>query len=344
MQQETQEEYQAVRTAVGFLDLSDRGKIEVTGSDRVTFLHSMISNDVKELPEWAGRYGTFLTARGRIISDFFYYRFPDELMLDISPDLLARTIEVLEKHIIMDQVSLKNISKERNHFSLQGPAALELVQELFGDSGPAQQYAVQEVTWQDTTLLLIRKDELAECGFEMILPQPIASSLQGSLRERGSSLGLREIGREARNILRLEAGIPWYGIDMNENRYPMEARLEEAISLTKGCYVGQEVVAKATHTGGVSNLLMGLRLKGDRIPPPDSAVLNGQGKQIGTVTSAVFSPRWNCPIAFAYLQRAFARPGELCQVEVAEGESVSAEVVDRFKKNPESRIQNPDGA
>ncbi len=329
MQQETQEEYQAVRSAVGFLDLSDRGKIEVTGPDRVTFLHSMISNDVKELPEWDGRYGTFLTARGRIISDFFYYRFPDELLLDISTELLARTIEVLEKHIIMDQVDLKDLSSERSHFSLQGPAASQLVQELFGDSGPGTQYAVQEVKWQDTTLRLIRKDELAECGFEMILPQQIASSLQGSLRERGSSLGLREIGREARNILRLEAGIPWYGIDMNENRYPMEARLEEAISLTKGCYVGQEVVAKATHTGSVGNLLMGLKVKEDRIPPPDSPVLSS-GKQIGAVTSAVFSPRWNCPIAFAYLKRAFARPGEVCQVEVAEGESVSAEVVDRF--------------
>ena len=330
MQQEAQEQYQAVRTAVGFLDLSDRGKIEVTGPDQVTFLHSMISNEVKELPEWAGRYGTFLTPRGRIISDFFYYKFPEELMLDISTDLLDRTIEILEKHIIMDQVDLKDLSSERSHFSLQGPAASQLVQELFGSSGPAQQYAVQKVSWQDTTLLLIRKDELAECGFEMILPQQIASSLQEALRERGSSLGLREIGREARNILRLEAGIPWYGIDMNENRYPMEARLEEAISLTKGCYVGQEVVAKATHTGGVSNLLMGLRIKEDRVPPPDSPVLNSQEKQIGTVTSAVFSPRWSCPIAFAYLKRAFARPGELCQVEVAKGDSVPAEVVDKF--------------
>ena len=238
MQQETLEEYQAVRTAVGFLDLSDRGKIEVTGLDRVTFLHSMISNDVKELPEWAGRYGTFLTARGRIISDCFYYRFPDDLLLDLSTDLLARTIEVLEKHIIMDQVSLKDVSEERNHFSLQGPAASELVQELFGDCGPAQQYAVQKVAWQDTTLLLIRKDELAECGFEMILPQQIASSLQGALQEKGSSLGLREIGREARNILRLEAGIPWYGIDMNEKSLPHGSPAGGSAEFHKGMLCG----------------------------------------------------------------------------------------------------------
>lgn len=330
MQQETLEEYQAVREAVGFLDLSDRGKIEVTGPDRVTFLHSMISNDVEELPEWAGRYGTFLTARGRIISDFFYYKFPDELIMDISTDLLARTIERLEKHIVMDQVNLKDVSSDSEHFSLQGPAASDLVQEVFGDSAPATPYAVQDVTWQESTLWLIRKDELAVSGFEMILPGQIASSLKGVLQEKGSSLGLRELGREARNILRLEAGIPWYGVDMNENRYPMEARLQEAISLTKGCYVGQEVVAKATHTGGVSNLLMGLKIKEDRIPPHDSPVLNDEGRQIGTVTSAVFSPRWQCSIAFAYLKRAFARPGQLCQVELAQEDLVPAEVVDQF--------------
>ena len=102
MQQQTLEQYQAVRDAVGFLDLSDRGKIEVAGPDRITFLHSMISNDVKELPEWAGRYGTFLTARGRIVSDFFYYKLPEQIILDITTDVLAKTVQTLEKYIVMD--------------------------------------------------------------------------------------------------------------------------------------------------------------------------------------------------------------------------------------------------
>ncbi len=123
MESQTLEEYQAVRDAVGFLDLSDRGKIEVTGPDRITFLHSMISNDVKELPEWAGRYGTFLTARGRIVSDFFYYKFPEQIILDITTDLLAKTVQTLEKYIVMDEVDLKDVSTDSSHFSLQGPGA-----------------------------------------------------------------------------------------------------------------------------------------------------------------------------------------------------------------------------
>jgi len=328
--EKTLEEYQAVRDAVGFLDLSDRGKIEVTGPDRITFLHSMISNDVKELPEWAGRYGTFLTARGRIVADFFYYKFPEQIILDITTDLLSKTIQTLEKYIIMDEVDLKDVSSNSSHFSLQGPGASNLVKELLGNFGPEEQYAVKEVNWQETTLWLIRKNELAESGFEMIVPRKIAPSLRAALEKKGSGSGLREIGEEARNILRLEAAIPWYGVDMDENRYPVEARLDQAISYTKGCYLGQEVVSKATHVGGVSNLLMGLKIQAEQIPSQGSLVFNEAGKQIGAVTSAVFSPRCSGPIAFAYLKRAFAEPGGLCQVEVGTGESAPAEVVERF--------------
>lgn len=330
MKSQTLEEYQAVRDAVGFLDLSDRGKIEVTGPDRITFLHSMISNDVKELPEWSGRYGTFLTSRGRIVSDFFYYKFPEQIILDITTDLLGKTVQTLEKYIVMDELELKDVSSHSSHFSLQGPGASNLVQGLLGSSGPEEQYAVQEVKWQETTLWLIRKNELAESGFEMIVPRKIAPSLRAALEEKGSSSGFREIGEEARNILRLEAAIPWYGVDMDENRYPVEARLKEAISYTKGCYLGQEVVSKATHVGGVANLLMGLKIQAEQIPSQGSSVFNEEGKQIGTVTSAVFSPRCKGPIAFAYLKRAFVEAGGLCQVEVGEGKSAPAEVVEKF--------------
>lgn len=323
------EQYDAVRNAVGFLDLCERGKIEVTGADRVTFFHSMISNDVVELPEWAGRYGTFLTATGKIVSDFFYYKFPDTIVIDVASRLLTKTLETLEKYIVMDEVYLKDISSESAHFSVQGPEALDLVEELF-ERAPSQQYAVQEATWQKAILWLIRKEELANSGFEMILPREIASSLKSAILEKGRPLGLLEISQEAHNILRMEAGIPWYGVDMDEKRYPMEARLERAISLTKGCYIGQEVVSKATHIGGVNNLLMGLKMKGDCLPDKDAKVMNEEGKQIGSVTSAVFSPRSECSIAFAYLKRAFARPGEIYQVEAGPGESVAAEVVERF--------------
>ena len=330
LEQEILEQHRAVREAVGLLDLTDRGKIEVTGPDRITFLHSMITNDVVELPELAGRYGTFLTAWGKMVSDFFYYKLPATLLIDVSRDLLSVLKETLEKYIIMDEVELEDLSSQRAHLSLQGPRASDLIEKLFGNAIPSEPYRVREEDWEGTPVWLVAKHELAESGCELILPAAITDSLREAILREGGSLGLAEIFQETRNILRLEAGIPWYGEDMDETRYPMEARLETAISLTKGCYLGQEVVSKATHIGGVNNLLMGLKIKQPVVPAKDARVFSGDETQIGVITSAVFSPRFQHSIAFAYLKSKFALPGEVCQVELGEGKTAAAEIVEKF--------------
>lgn len=323
------EQYNAIRNSVGFLDLSDRGKVQAAGPDHISFLHSMFSNDVEQLSEWKGRYGTFLTARGKIVSDFFYYKLPGSIIVDIRRDLIEKTLKTLEKFIVMDELELEDISSQKDHFSLQGPGAGDLLRELFEEPVPSAECAVVETKWDSQSLWLIRKSDLSELGFEIVVPRQVAHSLSARILEKGSQVGLREIGPEARNILRLEAGIPWYGVDMDESRYPLEARLDTAISLTKGCYIGQEVVAKATHVGGVPNLLMRLKLKGQSVPQSKARVYVDENP-VGSVTSAVFSPRLDCPIALAYLKKSFARTGAHCLVEVSQGHSVTAEIVDRF--------------
>ena len=323
------EQYNAIQNSVGFLDLSDRGKIQAAGPDHMSFLHSMFSNDVEELPEWKGRYGTFLTARGKIVSDFFYYKLPGSIIIDIRRDLLDKTLKTLEKFIVMDEVEMEDISSKKDHFSLQGPGSGHFLRELFEGPVPSVECAVVETEWDGSTLWLIRKSDLSELGFEIVVSRQVSHSLSSHILEKGRRVGLRAIGPEARNILRLEAGIPWYGVDMDESRYPLEARLNTAISLTKGCYIGQEVVAKATHVGGVPNLLMGLKLTGRSVPQASASVYVDENP-IGFVTSAVFSPRLDCPIALAYMKRFFARPGSHCLVEVSQGHSVTAEIVERF--------------
>ena len=331
MENSVLEEYTAVQSSVGFLNLSYRGKLEVTGSDRVSFLHSIISNDVQGLPEFDGRYGTLLTPTGKIISDFYYYVFAEFVLIDIEPGLVPKTMETLQKYIIMDEVHLKDISDDVAHFSLQGPRSGKLISQLFGVPGPSRGYQVQETNWEGARTWLIRKGELADTGYEVLLSEKAAPSLRGAILEAGSGgLDLRQVGQEARNILRMEAAIPWYGVDMDESHYPMEARLDSAISLTKGCYMGQEVVARATNLGGVPKLLLGLKLASDSIAPKGAKVLEKKGKPIGQVTSSVFSPRLQTSIALAYLKRAFALPGRLYHVEISPQELISAEVVDRF--------------
>ena len=330
MNTETLSQYDAVVHAVGLIDLSDRGKIEVTGPDRVSFLHSMISNEVAGLPEYAGRYGTFLTARGKMVSDFYYYRFPDFLLLDIDRSLLTKLLGELEKYIIMEEVDLSDVSAGYSHFSLQGPESPKLLQDLFGESGPQEGFEIQQLDQPGGHVWLIRRPDLADQGFELVCPAQMGSDLHAAIQQKGVALEMQELDEESWNVLRTEAWIPRFGIDMDETRYPMEARLDRAISLTKGCYLGQEVVAKATHIGGVNNLLMGLKLDGGAPPAQGARVLNEEGKEIGSVTSAVLSPRLDCPIAFAYLKRGFASAGSRCRVELSDGEAASAEIVERF--------------
>ena len=331
MQETTQKEYAAVRGSVGFLDLSYRGKLEATGPDRITFLHSMISNDVQGLANFTGRYATLLTPTGKIVSDFYYYVFPEFVLIDIEPGLVPKTMEMLEKYIIMDEVDFKDISDDIAHLSLHGPRSPELIRQLFCLPGPSAQYQVQETEWEGARTWLIRKSELEEDGYEILLSEKAAPSLREAVMEAASGeLKLLRVGQEARNILRVENGVPWYGVDMDESHYPMEARLDNAISLTKGCYLGQEVVARATNLGGVPKLLIGLKLRSDFAAPRKARVLDKEGKPMGSVTSSVFSLRLQTPIALAYLKRAFAAPGTLCQVEISPEKLVSAEVVDRF--------------
>ena len=323
-------EYQAVRDGVGLLNFSERDKVEVRGADRVSFLHAMITNDVSGLEEGTGCYGALLTARGKMVADFFYYRFSESILIDTQAGLAERLLETLPQYIVMDDVELYDVSTRWCHYSLQGPRAAKLLNELFTGPLPSQVYRVECLSYQGAEILLIRKDELVEPGYEVLVPREASSGLRKKMLELGKPFELQQIGAETYDVLRLEAGIARFGVDMDENRYPMEARLDEAISLTKGCYVGQEVVAKATHIGGVSNLLMGLRLADRQVPATGAAVVDEKGERVGQVTSAVYSPRFSSAIAFAYLKRACAKPGRQYRVELGEQAFQFGEVVESF--------------
>ena len=329
MNPETRDQYESVSTGVGWRNLSSRAKLQVTGADRVRFLHSMISNDVEGLEDYQGRYGTFLTARGKMVADFYYYRLPRMVLMDVDRSLAERTREALETYVIMDEVEL-SLSDRFSHFSLQGPRTGDLVRALLEAAIPAQPLQVAETDWAGDSALLVHKADVGVAGCEILMSTNNASSFSRALSEWNGSFPVRRLDPEVWNLLRIEAAIPQFGVDMDGGNYPMEARLDSAISLTKGCYLGQEVVAKATHIGGVGRFLMGLVLDGEEPPEPGARVLSPEGKAIGSVTSSAVSPRLNGPIALGYVRRAFARPGQVLDVELGPESRIQAEVVDRF--------------
>ena len=320
-------QHEAVQRSAGIFDYSERGKVRVEGPDHVSFLHSMISHDVERLGQHAGRYGTFLTHNGRLICDFYFYKFARSILIDLDPDRAVTLVESLSRFIIMDDVEVVDDSHLWAHLSVQGPLATEILEQIVSGPVPCERYQVQEVPSMEA--LVINKPELAETGYEILLPRGSGQDCLTRIVSEFASRGVVKVDDETRNVLRMERGTPWFGVDMDESNYPMEAGLEEAISLDKGCFVGQEVVAKATYIGGVRRRLGKLLFSpGSPAPVPGAQVIKN-GKEAGAVTSAVHSVRLQCPIALAYLIQARARPGDEVTVLV-EGDPVQARVVDSF--------------
>ncbi len=324
------EQQRAARSGVAWRDLSDRTKIRVTGPDRVEFLHAVLSNEVRALPDFAGCYGALLTATGKIVADFDYYRFSEFFLLDVDGRRALRLTEALNGYIIMDDVTLEDETAGFSHLQIEGGQAPEFLVSLLGGPLPEALRRIVVVPWGESQLWLIRKNQLSEYGFEIILPSGLLPELRRRMKESGEASGLIEIGPDAFDILRLERGIPRYGVDFSERNNPIEVGLSEAYSLTKGCYPGQEVIAKATNIGGVARLLVKLRLVGKNIPKAGAKVFAEDGREIGRITSAVYSPRLQGVIGFASVKRAAADPGTKQHVEMEAKERIEGEVVESF--------------
>jgi folate-binding protein YgfZ len=294
------DQYQAITGEAGLLDLSSRGKLKATGADHLTFLHAMITNDVLQLPERKGHRGCLLTATGKIIADFYFYRFADSVLLDLPPGLVPSTRAALERYIVMDEVELNDLSRHLAHFWLLGPMSAGVLGDRLHSSLPEGPGEVREVNWTRDRLWIINKPQFGLPGYEILLRRDGAEDFQELLiaDQRVSAARF-----EALNLLRLEKGVPLFGTDYGPDNNPLEVGLTEAISYTKGCYVGQEVISKATYVGGVNRSLVQLRLEGDRVPEEGAELIDEEERRIGQVTSAAFSPTLGQVVALAFIRR-----------------------------------------
>jgi folate-binding protein YgfZ len=321
-------QYNAVRTSAGLVDLSQRGKVRATGADHLSFLHSMISNDVTGLKVNQGCYGTLLTPTGKMVAYFTYYRFEDHVLIDVESGRADHLKGALEKYIILDDVYLEVLSGLFLHYSIQGPKSADLVRRWFGVQIPEAELRAGPVNWQQNPGWVFRRSWLADKGVDIFLPGSADNGIKEELLISGDEFGLREVEDEAFQMLRLEAMVPQFGVDMSEINNPMEAGLDRAISLTKGCYVGQEVVAKATYIGGVSRRLVLLALGTADPLETGTEVISDEGRNIGQVTSGAYSPALGVTLAFAYLRRSYAAGSTPVRVRLDQERTVAATVRD----------------
>lgn len=311
-------EHRAVREAVGLADLSHRGKIRVTGDDRVKWLQSIISNDILPLTPGQGRYSSFLTHKGKMITYFRVYMQTDTVTLEDVGEIGDTTFQTLRKFLLYGtKAKMENCAESWGLLLVSGPKADQVIQSAFGvevtDLQPVN-FVTAHIGGCHT--LVIRTEETGETDIEILLPVSGLVSAWTSLLEAGAQFGLKPIGRHALEALRMEAGIPKAGPDLNEEIVPPEAHLEDkAFSLSKGCYPGQEVVARMDTYGNVRRHLVGLVLKDPTIPPKGAKLFSGD-REVGWISSAAHSPQLNKVIAFGFPLRDFSAPDTTLTVDI----------------------------
>jgi folate-binding protein YgfZ len=309
------EQAAAVRRGAGLFRDLPRGVIAVAGSDRTRWLNGMISNDVARLEPGtssSGCYATLLTPKGRIIADLQVLQRGDAFWLDVAAPAVGTVIQRLERYIIADDVQLADRAADFDRLGLEGPAAVEIFSRAARRSLRLAPDACADVELAGVRVAVAAFGWSGEPAFQLFAPTGSGGAVADVLLGAGAELELVEGDFEVLEILRIEAGVPRLGAELDESVLPAEAGLERAISTSKGCYTGQEVIERLRSQGQVSHRLVGLTTAGEE-PFEVGAAVTAAGKRVGEITSACRSPVAGA-IALAFVRRAFAKPGAELQV------------------------------
>lgn len=318
-------EYDALRQHAGVLDVSFRALLVVRGSDCVKFLNNLVTNDVARLADGSGCNALKVSLQGKVEAALRLLRVGPDIWCDLEPAPRDALVESWRKRILLADVQLHDESERWAVISIQGPRAAALLAALDVDVRDLEaMHAHTTAALGAVPVRVVRSDHTGEGGFDVFVATESAAEVWDALLAGDATV--RPVGLAALDARRIEAGIPWSGREITSNRLPQEVGLEEGwISYSKGCYLGQETIARLHHLGHVNRHLRGLRVQGDACPQRGS-VLRAGGKGVGAITSAALSPRFGQPVALAYVRRAHADPGE--RVEVVSGPTAApAEVV-----------------
>ena len=273
------------------MDLSTRGRITVRGRDRARLLHSVTSNEVKKLAPGTGCYAFLLNPQGRIQADLLLFCFEDHFLIETEPELREKVHAHIRKYIVADQVELEDATALTGEIGLEGPGAAAVLAALDAPV-PLADYA--HAPWGSGTVA--NASLTGQPGFRIFCP---AEAAPGIVR-RFESAGAKPASAEDCRVVRMENGKPRYGEDIVENSLPQETGQMHAVSFSKGCYLGQEIVERIRARGHVNRKLRRVDLPGAEPVAPGSKI-QVDGKE-GEVTSSVYSPQAGRAIALAYVR------------------------------------------
>jgi folate-binding protein YgfZ len=319
--------YQAVTTQAAWFDRSDRERLGVTGPDRAKFLHNLTTNDVKRLAVGQGQEAFVTSPQGKTLGFITLLALDDRLLVRTDPGGLALILPHFQKYGIFDEVGLDESSTRTFEFHLAGPQAEEILRRAGGEPPGPDDLSHRALRFAEGAVLAIREAPTGRPGLTLIGDRGDADRMGERLVAAGGPAGLVEGDRATFEVLRVEAGTPIFGQDVTADNLPQEVgRDARAISFVKGCYLGQETVARVDALGHVNKLLLGLKFGDAPIPPPGAAV-ERDGKKVGAVQSSVLSPGWGVPLALAYLRVPQIQPGAEVRVAIAPEQFTSATVM-----------------
>src|SRR5215813_2400014 len=304
-------EHRAVMTGAGLIDRSMLGKATVTGRDRAAFLQGMLSNDVKALTPGQGCPAAFLDAHGKVVSLLAVFALEDRLLLELPAGSTEKFLQAIDKFLISEKAEFKSSDNQYAIIAVHGPQAAEVLSRASGTAVELAPYAHIEVPIAGAAVRIVSRSEAVTAGYHCWTAVPHAEALWKALRAAGGV----PVGMEAAQVLRVEAGLPLYGVDVDESVILPETRLDSLVSYSKGCYIGQETVARVKYRGHINRGLAGLVIERDDLPAPGSGVL-AEGKEVGRITSAVRSIALGKPIALGYVRREHFEPGAAVSVRI----------------------------
>ncbi|MFN2445422.1 MAG: folate-binding protein YgfZ [Vicinamibacterales bacterium] len=301
--------YRALTTGCGYVRRADRGVLRVAGADRVTWLQGLLTNDVAALGPGEAGYAAYLTPQGRMTSDMRVVALPDAVLMDVPSPLAASLRERLEGLVFAEDVHVDDLSSSVLVVDLHGPSSSDAVEALKDHLSPVDH--------------VVRDRSSGATAWAMYVPRDGVPAVVDALAE----LDVLEVSLATLEVVRIEAGIPRFLVDMREDTIPLEAGIEDrAISFTKGCYVGQEIIVRVVQRGSgrVARRLVGFAFSDGETGLAGDRVVSA-GRDVGRLTSVAWSPTLGHAIALGYVHRDFVEPGTGLEV-VSEDRRVPATV------------------
>src|SRR5882672_6970167 len=316
--------YDAARHRAAFLDRSDRARVVVSGADRASYLQGLLTNDVVALKAGEGCYAAYLTPQGRMIADLYVYELGDVMLLTMDRGVKEAVLTRLDQFIFSEDVQLGDVTDTFAQIGVVGPEAAATVARLLSGASAETLSALAEhanlrTQWNGDPAIVTRITDTGEPGYDVFVDRAKREMFLSALADAGASA----LDEQTAEAIRIEAGMPRFHRDMDEETIPLEAGIESrAISFSKGCYVGQEVIIRVLHRGHgrVARKLVGLRIDGERVPSAGAPIRVGD-REAGRITSSTWSPALQQPIALGYVHRDFIEPGAKVLVD-----GVAAEV------------------